>query len=195
MTVPGGRRRRVPPSSRLLVVPGSFDPLHRGHLAVAHAAVATAAARGLGRRTLAFELSVGNVDKQRLDGAEVRRRLTPLRDHGDVLLTDAALFATKAELLPGAVFAIGHDTAARLVDPAYYDDEQHRDEALRTIAAAGCRVAVAGRALDGQRYLDLDDVAVPSAHRALFLAVPGVRVDVSSSQLRGDGQDTAAPGP
>jgi hypothetical protein len=32
------------------------------------------------------------------------------------------LFTEKAKLFPKSIFAIGHDTYTRLIDPKYYDD-------------------------------------------------------------------------
>jgi hypothetical protein len=184
-----GRRRTAwvgepLPGHRLVAVPGSFDPLHEGHLGLARAAVAAAEQSGLGPRSAAFELSVDNVDKPRLDLDEVRRRVAALRAHGPVVVTAAARFLDKARLLPGAVFAVGHDTAARIVDPAYYDDVPSRDAALAELASLGCRVAVAGRALRGAAYRDLGDLDVPAGHGGLFLAVPDFRIDQSSTELR-----------
>jgi hypothetical protein len=72
---------------RLVVLPGSFNPLHDGHVALAAAAVAAVAARagsggasGAGAAPacapplLVYELSVRNVDKPPLGDAEVARR-------------------------------------------------------------------------------------------------------------------------
>lgn len=171
-------------ADRLVAVPGSFDPLHEGHLGLARAAVTVAEEAGLGMRTTAFELSVRNVDKPRLDTVEVRRRVDALRAHGPVVVTAAARFLDKARLLPGAVFAVGHDTAVRIVDPAYYDDAGERDGALAELAELGCRVVVAGRALSGDAYRDLDDIDVPAEHAGLFLAIPDFRIDQSSTRLR-----------
>lgn len=186
LLVAGDEVRRDDVPTAPVVVPGSFDPVHEGHIGLARAAADAVAAAGLGRREVVFELSVRNVDKPSLDAAQVARRVRPLRRHGPVLVTAAPRFDGKARLLPGAVFAVGHDTAKRLVEPRYYDDEvAERDRALRSMVAAGCRVAVAGRAVDGGRYLDLDDVDVPASARGLFLAVPDFRIDVSSTELRG----------
>jgi len=71
----------------LVVLPGSFNPLHDGHVALAAAALAVVAARGgaaggggagatpaRAPPLLVYELSVLNVDKPPLSEAEVERR-------------------------------------------------------------------------------------------------------------------------
>src|SRR5262245_13441228 len=90
------------------VLPGSFNPLHRGHTQLA-----AAAAVRLGV-DVAFELSVANVDKPEMTAEEVRRRVAQFTGVGPVWVTRAPTFAAKAELFPGAAFVLGWDTAIRL---------------------------------------------------------------------------------
>src|SRR5579862_3090084 len=92
-----------------VVLPGAFNPLHEAHLTLADIAMR------LESKPVAFELSVANVDKLELSDEEVRRRLLQFAGKAPVWLTHAALFTDKAQLFPGATFAIGADTAARLL--------------------------------------------------------------------------------
>lgn len=166
-----------------VVVPGSFNPLHEGHLRLAAAAEAlTAHPAG----TAVFELAVHNVDKPTLTVEEVQRRLAQFRGRAAVAVTAAPRFVDKAALLPGRLFAVGYDTALRLLDPAYHGGRAARDAALVAIARTGCRVAVAGRLHDGafRTLADLPLADVPAAARGLFVDVVGFRVDVSSTLLR-----------
>ena len=55
------------------VLPGSFNPLHRGH-----ARLVEAASSRLGA-PVAYEISITNVDKPPLELEEVRRRVSQLR--------------------------------------------------------------------------------------------------------------------
>ena len=57
----------------LLLFPGSFNPLHEGHVLLARVA------EELRQQPLAFEISVTNVDKPPLAGETVRRRLRAIR--------------------------------------------------------------------------------------------------------------------
>lgn len=162
-----------------LVFPGSFNPLHIGHQKLAGIAE-----RRLGKQAV-FELSKSNVDKPALTEEEVKRRIAPLRDRS-VAVTHAATFELKAALFPGSVFIIGFDTAVRLLDTAYYNDNMDELHAsLQRIHDAKCRFFVGGRLSNGA-FLTLDDLKIPTTWRTLFDGATEAefREDVSSSQLR-----------
>jgi hypothetical protein len=165
---------------------GSFNPLHAGHERLAEAAAAT-----LGMPAT-FELPILNADKAALGYAEIERRLAQFRWRYPVVLSRAALFVDKAALVPGCVFVLGYDTAARLVDPRYYGGEAGRDAALASIRAQGCRFLVAGRVQDGV-FHTLDEIAIPAGARDLFIGLPerAFRVDLSSSAIRAQQAHTA----
>ena len=74
----------------------------------------------------AFELSVANVDKPALAPEEVRRRLAQFAWRAAVWLTRAPTYTEKAELFPGCVFVVGADTAARIVQPRFYQDSEEQ---------------------------------------------------------------------
>jgi hypothetical protein len=173
---------RVDAPAPALLLPGSFNPVHEGHCVLAETA-----ARLVGRPAL-FELSVVNADKPPLTAEEVRRRLVPLAWRAPVWLTRAPTFAEKADLFPGAVFVVGVDTAARIVDPRFYQDSAARlAEALEGVRSRGCRFLVAGRVGAEGKFVGLEDLDLAPAHRDLFSAIPenAFRVDLSSTQLRG----------
>ncbi|MSR81821.1 MAG: hypothetical protein EXS58_02720 [Candidatus Latescibacteria bacterium] len=166
-----------------LLFPGSFNPLHQGHEGLALAAA------GRSGRAVTLELSVENVDKAPLPYEEVLRRLETLRGRYPVVVTRAPIFAQKARLFPGCWFAVGVDTAFRLIDPNYYQGGvSEMEQGLAQMLALGCRFLVAGRLCEG-RYQTLGEVAVPACWRPLFKGVPKseFRVDISSSQLRARG--------
>lgn len=175
------------------ILPGSFNPLHIGHVKLAQVASTMLSAE------VVFEISVRNVDKQPLHEEDIRRRLVQFRtmDNGRrttiferfparVVLTDAPLIAQKARLFPGCTFVIGYDTAARLMDPVYYPGEEDGvRRALAAIREAGCRLLVAGRLVDGV-YHTLADLDIPVEFANLFQAIPeaAFRVDISSTEIR-----------
>jgi hypothetical protein len=161
------------------VLPGSFNPLHRGHTTLA----AVAAAK-LGVE-VAFELSVTNVDKPELAADEVERRVAQFAGVGPVWVTRAAGVLAKSNLFPGAAFVLGWDTAVRLIDPKYYGGGRGRDACLRELRDRGCKVVVGGRVANGEFRTWTGD-GIAAEFRDLFLALTedDFRADVSSTALR-----------
>jgi len=167
----------VPP----LLFPGSFNPLHEGHVLLARVA------EELRQRPLAFEISVTNVDKPPLAGETVRHRLAQFARKSPVELTRAPTFLEKSRLFPGTTFVIGADTAERLVAPKYYgDDETRMHDALEEIANSGSSFLVAVRIDAAGRVRGLNGIPVPLRCADLFIEIPEhlFRVDTSSSELR-----------
>ena len=148
------------------VLPGSFDPVHEGHTALA-----TVAERML-ETPVTFELSVENVDKPPLGEAEVRKRISHLAAKWPLVLTRAPVFHEKARLFPGCTFVVGSDTAARIVEPKYYGGDRSRMlAALHEIRQAGCRFLVAGRVTSGV-FRSLADIDVPAGFDDMFTPIP-----------------------
>ncbi|MEQ8847363.1 CinA family protein [Botrimarina sp.] len=187
-----GRRQAVPlggapapGAGAVCLLPGSFNPPHAGH-----AGIAKVAAERTGRPVV-YELAVENVDKPPLDLIELRDRVAAL--HGAPMwLTRTPRFVEKAHLAPGAVFAVGADTIARIGDARYYAGSAARDAALAELAELGCRFLVFGR-VDGGRFVTTGGLSLPPALASLCDAVPEAdfREDVSSTALRTRGGDSS----
>ena len=169
-----------------VLLPGSFNPVHAGHVLLAQVA------EELRQQPLAFEISVTNVDKPPLAGKTVRRRLCAIRRE--------VAGRTHAERPPSSrsracfrktTFVIGADTAERLVAPRYYgDDEVRMHVALEEIANSGGSFLVAVRIDAAGRVRALSDIPVPRRYADLFTEIPEhrFRLDTSSSEIRERGR-------
>lgn len=166
-------RRELPELPLLL--PGSFNPLHIGHLHLLRTAEKVSGRKGL------FELSVANVDKPSMARAEIERRLETMGSLG-VVLTCAPTFAEKAELFRDSWFVLGYDTAIRLLNPSYHADIRSM---LARFADIGTRFVVGGR-LIGNTFHAPEALPVPNGFADLFISLPesSFREDISSTQLR-----------
>jgi hypothetical protein len=162
-----------------VLLSGSFNPLHQGHVELLLAAEKVTHRDGL------LELSVINVDKPPLDISEVEDRLLQICRRFNVVLTRAPTFIQKAELFPGAWFAMGYDTAIRLLNRAYHDDVPGM---LARFQCLGTRFVVAGRLHQGT-FQSLEGLDIPRGNEELFIPIPETlfREDISSTEIRASG--------
>jgi hypothetical protein len=163
------------------VLPGSFNPVHDGHLRLARVA------EELVGSPVAFEISVTNVDKPPLAVDDVRRRVAQFAGRARVELTRAPTFLEKSRLFGSVTFVVGADTAERIVATKYYgDDDGRMVAALQEMADRGCRFLVAVRVDSAQRVRSLADAPIPPRFATLFTAIPEsrFRLDASSSDIR-----------
>lgn len=196
----------VPP--RTLVFSGSFNPLHVGHVALAHAAQKSMGEGTEAPPALLFELPISNADKGVLPAETVRERLAQFApggqykeadgttsstlEHGaGVLVTRCPLFSQKSEVMRGVTFVVGFDTAVRIVNPKYYGGMRGLVHALKELDDRGCSFLVAGRVdeSDGTpAFKTLEDMSdsIPIGFESMFRGIPVdlFRHDVSSTEIR-----------
>lgn len=162
------------------IIAGSFDPLHKGHKKLAQVA-----SEILGQDVI-FELAIVNVDKPRLEKPQIIDRVAQFADKASVVVTQASTYLEKAKLFPNCTFVIGWDTATRVVDSNYYENNDKKMlDTLQQILDLGCRFLVAGRISDGI-FRTLDQIEIPTGFEIMFKSIPEktFRCDVSSSSLR-----------
>ncbi|KAG7016735.1 hypothetical protein SDJN02_21845 [Cucurbita argyrosperma subsp. argyrosperma] len=169
-------------AERKIILSGSFNPLHDGHVKLLEVATSIC-----GGGYPCFELSAVNADKPPLSVSQIKDRVEQFKKVGkSVIISNQPYFYKKAELFPGSAFVIGADTAVRLIDPKYYDgDYKKMLEILLRIKNTGATFLVGGRNINGI-FKVLEDVEIPQELRDMFISIPAdkFRMDISSTQIR-----------
>jgi hypothetical protein len=197
-------------SKPIVIVPGSFHPVHDAHLSMARLAADALTREGGDAGAVLLELTLSNADKGGLTLDDAMKRL---RVNGEIvtgqpsdlrfatLVTRSRLLLDKAKLFAGSPavrFAVGFDTAVRVLDAKYYGGANGLEDCLSALKACNAKFFVAGRDQHAGKpgeergaFLTADDLPVhaiadsDSTSKDMFLHLPGwQRNDVSSSAIR-----------
>lgn len=171
--------------SRKVIFPGSFNPLHEGHLNLAKKAAEITG------RPVDFEVCINNVDKPVLNYKALQDRLDHLQgilgdtDYtGGIFFTNLPTFLEKAEAFPNSRFVVGWDTFKRIADSKYYGGPDGLNKALNRLAELRTQFLVFHRIINGDPENSLDGIPSKLINMSVIYPdyLPGA--DLASSQIR-----------
>ncbi|QQS21132.1 MAG: hypothetical protein IPL87_01205 [Candidatus Moraniibacteriota bacterium] len=102
-----------------------------------------------------------------------------------IFRSDAGLFKEKALCYPGAHFAVGIDTAHRILDPKYYSSMHELQNVLRSFRSTETKIYVFHREGSDNQSLAFQNPNFSKEVQEIFVSLPG-SWNISSSHLRSE---------
>ena len=168
--------------SKYLIIPGSFNPIHEGHLELLKSGM------DISGKKPVFEISFKNVDKPDLSLEEISKRINQFKTINELLVTNEATFLGKSILFKGADFLIGGDTLIRLFANKYYNSEMDSNKIIDQFVQlkhSGTKFIVGGRTVD-DKFVTVDNVFIPEQIKEMFIGIPRKMFEsgISSNKIR-----------